>query len=418
MKHIKYALIIACLAAGACSEESAGEDGPIAIALVAPHSGPNTLIGEEVANVMEIVTDERDGAVGDREIEIVLVDSASDPAMLLENYQAALDNPEHNIVAGFFNWHSDVSLEMMDFVADNELPHFFPMGASGEINQKFEDNPERHAGYLKGWPTPAKLGANYITAIEDSIAAGALDLGDQGRTVAIYGEDTSWGRDFATGLKGALESAGWTIVAEEYVAADGSDYTQTVDAFAAAGPRLVAGTIATGSVYTFVTQTRQAFAADAQPLIIADGLGWNSDWYQALGDDSNGVIDQIPQFATQEAQDFASVYRDRYGSDPSPSAGGLAYDYANLMFDALEAAEASGQLNREGIRDVLINQVATGAIDKTDGILMSRYVWDGDTAPDPLIGGDAFTFPVLQYSSGESRVVWPEALKSPGANIE
>lgn len=419
--HIKNTIAAATLllATTACSADSTEDNGPIAIALLAPHSGPNTLIGEEVANVMNIVLDEREGMVGGREVEIVLVDSASDPATAVENYEAALADPEHNIVAGFFNWHSDVALETMDVVADAGVPHFFPLGASGEINDKYLGNTARHAGWLKGWATPTKLGANYVTAIEDSIAAGALDLGDQGRTVAIYGEDTSWGRGFAEGMKTSLQAAGWTVVAEEYVEADGSDYSATATAFAAAEPRLVAGTIATGSVYTFVTQIRGTFDDDAQPLIVADGLGWNSDWYQALGDDSNGVVDQIPQFATQEAQDFASGYRDRFGSDASPSAGGLAYDYARFMFQVFETVdESGGTLDRESIKDVLVNQVASGDLDMTDGILMSRYVWNGDSAPDPVVGGDAFTFPVLQYSSGESRVVWPEALKASGANIE
>ena len=115
------------LATTACSADSTEDNGPIAIALLAPHSGPNTLIGEEVANVMSIVLDEREGMVGGREIEIVLVDSASDPETAVASYEAALEDPEHNIVAGFFNWHSDVALETMDVVADNGVPHFFPV---------------------------------------------------------------------------------------------------------------------------------------------------------------------------------------------------------------------------------------------------------------------------------------------------
>jgi len=411
-------LVVSSLALLGCASSEDVDSGPIQIALVAPHSGPNTLIGEEVTNVMSMVLDEREGLVGDREVEIVLVDSASDPATLVANYREVLEDPERDIVAGFFNWHSDVALELMDVTADAELPHFFALGATGEINDKFDSDPERYAGHLKGWPTPTLLGANYVTAIEDSITAGSLELGERGRTVAIYGEDSSWGRGFADGMKASLQEAGWTVVAEDYVDPEGSDYSATAVAFAGAEPRLVAGTIATGSVYSFVTQVRQEFPEDAQPIFVADGLGWNSDWFQALGDDSNGVVDQIPQFATQAAQDFASAYRDRFGSDPSPSAGGLAYDYANFMMDALDVADAAGGVDRESVRDILINEIAAGEMDKTDGILMARYVWNSDSAPDPVVGGDAFTFPVLQYSSGESRVVWPEALKAPGANIE
>ena len=148
-------------------------------------------------------------------------------------------------------------------------------------------------------------------------------------------------------------------------------------------------------------------------------MGWNADWFQTLGDNSNGIVDQIPQFATQEAKDFASRYRDAFGTDPSPSAGGLAYDYGRFALKVLDQANTDhGTIDRASVLDVHATQVLGGTLDMTDGILMSRYVWDGESAPDPVVGGDAFTFPVLQYSSGESRVVWPESLKTSSASIE
>lgn len=408
-----------CFAAIGCSADDNADDGPIAIVVVGPQSGPNALIGEEIGNVAKMVAEDADNEVAGRELELVFVDSASDPEVAVENYTAALQDPEHNVVAGFFNWHSDVALELMEVSADEGIAHIAALGASEAINDKATSDPERYRGWSKGWATPTKLGANYVTAVEDAITAGTLDLGDRGRTVAIYGEDTSWGQGFGAGMKAALEEAGWTVVAEEFVQADGTDFTEAVDRIAAARPRLVAGTIATGSIYTFVSQVRGTFDPAEQPLIVADGLGWNSDWFQTLGDQSDGIVDQIPQFATQEAQDFASRYRDLYDSDPSPSAGGLAFDYGRFALKVLEQAnEDHGSINRETVLDVHANQVLTGDLDMRDGILMSRYVWDSDSRPDPVVGGDAFTFPVLQYSAGESRVVWPESLKTSNANIE
>lgn len=407
------------LSLAACSADDVADDGPIAMLVVGPRSGPNALIGEELENVANMVVNEAGGTVAGREIELVFVDSASDPAIAAENYAAAAQDPESNVVVGLLNWHSDVSVELMDVAADEGLAHIAALGASGSINEKFESDPERYRGWSKGWATPTKLGTNYVTAIEDAIASGSLELGERGRTVAIYGEDTSWGQGFGAGMRTALEDAGWTVVAEAWVEADGTDFNSTIDQFAAERPRLIAGTIATGSIYTFVSQVRSTFPADEQPLIVADGLGWNSDWFQTLGDASNGIVDQIPQFATQEAQDFASAYRDTYGSDPSPSAGGLAYDYGRFVLRVLEQAHTDhGTIDRASVLDVHATRVLAGELDMTDGILMSRYVWDGDSAPDPVVGGDAFTFPVLQYSSGESRVVWPESLKTSNTNIE
>lgn len=392
-------------------------DGPIALAVVAPFSGPNSATGDEVKNTLQLALDETDGMIGDQQIELVFVDSESDGTIAAGAYADAIADTEHNVVAGFFNWHSDVALELMDVAADNKFPHLVALGATGEINAKVEADPERYGSWIKGWPTPVKLSANYVTAIEEAIAAGTLEIDN--KTFAVYSEDTSWGTDFGGGLKSQLEAAGWTMVADETVPADGSDYSEAVGRIRAAEPRLLVGTIVTASIYTFLSQTRAAFADGVQPVIVSDGLGWNADWYQVLGDDSDGVVDQIPQFATQTAQDFASSYADQFGSSPSPSAGGLAYDYFHYSLKVLETArDDSGSITRASIEDVLRNKVRAGKLDYTDGILMSRYVWDDDSSPDPVIGGDAFTFPVLQYSAGESRVVWPETLRSGDARLE
>ncbi len=417
-RKTSIALGLTCTAALTFGCDSNDEpDGPIAFAVVAPLSGPNAGIGEEVRNTIELAMDDTDGTVGGRELQFVYVDSESDAAAAKKSYEETITDPEHNIVAGFFNWHSDVALELIDVAADEELAHITALGASGEINEKVAADPKRYAGWSKGWPTPVKLSANYVTAIEEAITSGSLEVTD--KTFAVYGETTSWGENFGAGIKEQLEAAGWTLVAEEAVAQDASDYSEAVDRIRASEARIVVGTIVGVGAYTFVSQTRAAFADGTQPLIVADGLGWNADWFQVLGDDSDGVVDQIPQFATQEAQDYASAYTAQYGAPPSPSAGGLTFDYFRFALKVLETANDDlGSITRASVLETHADKVLTGELDFTDGVLMSRYVWDSDSKPDPVIGGDAFTFPVLQYSAGESRVVWPDVLRSGTAQLE
>ena len=43
---------------------------------------------------------------------------------------------------------------------------------------------------------------------------------------------------------------------------------------------------------------------------------------------------------------------------------------------------------------------------------MSNYDYSEETIPDPIVGKGHFIFPVLQYMSGESTVVWPEEVAS------
>ena len=56
------------------------------------------------------------------------------------------------------------------------------------------------------------MALGYIECLENAIADGSFK--PDAKTVAIYGEDTDWGRSFGTAIKEQLEEAGWTTVAE------------------------------------------------------------------------------------------------------------------------------------------------------------------------------------------------------------
>ncbi|MFN8455213.1 MAG: hypothetical protein U0401_11200 [Anaerolineae bacterium] len=42
---------------------------------------------------------------------------------------------------------------------------------------------------------------------------------------------------------------------------------------------------------------------------------------------------------------------------------------------------------------------------------MKEYKYTPETAPDPVVGEGFYTFPVLQYTDGEGKVIWPDVWK-------
>jgi len=395
-----------------CSDSDDDELTPVKAALVAPLSGPSEGSGREIRNAAELALDQEraaGNAIAER-FSFLFVDSQSDPMAASEDYQAAIDDPA--VQLGFFNWHSNVALELSNMAADAKFPHLFALGATNELNQQFSMDPAKHRGtWFKGWPSPELLSVNYVTAIEAAVQSGQFDAGD--KVAVVYGEDTSWGRTFGGAIKAQLENAGWTVALETYVADDAIDYTTDLAPVVQAKPQLIAGTIASSSIYSWIQQARSEFdkAMEPQPLIVADGLGWNGDWYQTLGATSDGVVDQIPQFVSDDAISFRDAYEARYGEPPSPSAAGLAFDYTKFMFKVLAEVETrDGEITREGILQVAADLITTGQLTFGDGILMESYEYSEDSWPDPVVGGDAFTFPVLQYQTGDSVVVFPQSL--------
>lgn len=384
--------------------EEPAEERVFSLGVLGPFSGPSARTGEEFRCSTEMAFDAIDYQIGDYTIELVWIDSQSDPAKASQAYEQAV--VQDGIQAGILNWHSSVSVSVMEVTAKHQIPHIFGFGATEVVNETFESDPETY-GYwaMKGWPTPRKLSANYVTAVNDAIDAGTWE--PPNKQAAIYGEDTDWGRSFGGAIKGQLQDAGWEIVAEEYFPIEQTEFVPLLNTFKDLNPALVAGT--STAAPSFSAFIKQAEEVGLESLIVADGLGWVGEWYELTGEASDGVVDQIPGWTTEEAQAFAADFQERCGIEPSPSSGGLSYDGANMFIQmAQQVYEDTGELNSDTIYQFIQDQVWTGEWSYTDGVVMDEYKYTMETRPDPVVGKGFYTFPVLQYAGGEGYVVWPE----------
>jgi branched-chain amino acid transport system substrate-binding protein len=283
------------------------------------------------------------------------------------------------------------------------------MGATEVVNEKYRSDVTRYGYWMaKGWPVPARLTSGYVDALEDAIRRGAWK--PETKTAAIWGEDTDLGRSFGRGIREQLQSASWNIVAEEYFPLTETDYYPLLRKFQDAKVVLLAGTSTSpSSISAFVKQAKEV---GIRGLIIADGLGWAGEWYSLTGDASDGVLDQIPGWTSPGAREFAERFEKRCGFKPSPSAAGLAFDYTNFAIKiAKEALSKYGVIDRSTLYKVGRDELITGRLTYRDGIVMKEYRYTPESDPDPVVGDGQFMFPVLQYKSGRSRVIWPLAQK-------
>jgi branched-chain amino acid transport system substrate-binding protein len=375
------------------------------VGILGPFTGPSARTGEEFRTSAEMAFEAIDYEICGTPINVVWIDSQSDPDRATRAYEEAI--VRDGVQAGALNWHSSVSVAVMEINATHRVPHFFGFGATEVVNEKFDSDPERY-GYwaTKGWPTPDKLSQNYVTALEDSIAAGDFDPGDEKR-VAIYGEDTDWGRSFGDGIASQLEAVGWTVVDRQYFPIEQTEFYALLNRFKDQDLDLIAGTsTAPPSLSAFI---KQADEVELEALIIADGLGWVGEWYDLTGDSSNYVIDQIPGWTTEASLQFVDAFRAKAGIEPSPSSGGLAFDGSNFFIKVMQSTcDDYGSLSSENIYRTVQEKVWTGELTYTaaDGaIVMAEYNFS--QPPDPLVGAGYYTFPVLQYFDGDSVTIWP-----------
>ncbi|HEX5590693.1 MAG TPA: ABC transporter substrate-binding protein [Candidatus Limnocylindrales bacterium] len=404
------------LLAGACgggaSTTPGTTDGPdgsgsatktINIGIGGPFTGTSALTGTEMKNAAEMAFEAINWQVGEYKINPVYVDDQADPAKGTAALEQAIVGQE--LVAGILNWNSSVSVAEMELTAKYKIPWFFGMGAAGTVNEKFTGDREKY-GYwtTKGWPDPVKLTTAYVGAINDAIDAGTYT--PESKVVAIYGEDTDWGRSFGAGLKNDFEASGWTIKSEDYFPLTQTDFSALMAKYDSDDVPVIAGTsTAAASITAFIKAYGES---GLKSLVIADGLGWFGDWYEMTGPASDYVLDSVPGFATEKAKQFAADYKAKYGKDPSAAASGLTYDWTNFFIKLLQQTlEDQGSLTSETIYKQAQDKLWTGELTYTDGIIMSSYDFNAESIPDPVVGKGHYIFPVTQYSGGEQTVVWP-----------
>lgn len=417
LSKIAVVLLAALWIASCAAPQSAPTEAPqtapqekiLKVGVELPLTGPSAGSGAQIKNATVMAFEQINYTVGDYKVELVWIDSQSNPEVASRLYEEAA--VKENIQAGLLGWNSSVAEAVMEVAARRQIPHFFTMGASEVLNDKFQSNPQKYAYYnFKFWPSPSKLTSGYVYAVEEALASGLLDAGAEKRAV-IYGEDTDWGRGFGSSIESQLKAAGWTIVDEAYFPTDQTDFAETMAKLKGEDVDLLAGTsTASESLAAFI---KQADAAGLKALIVADGMGWIGNWHELTGSSSNYVIDQIPGWTTDKARKFADEYKARWNEDASPSSAGLGYDAANFFIKILQAAnDQYGALNKDTIYQFARENMQTGKFTYTDGIIMKEYKFMPDTVPDPIVAENYYAFPIIQYMDGKGAVIWPPEWKT------
>jgi branched-chain amino acid transport system substrate-binding protein len=378
------------------------------LGLVGPMTGPAAKIGEEFKGSAIMALEEIDYKIGDYRVELVYIDSQSDPAKATNAYAEAVERGGIN--ASIFNWHSSCAVALMEVTAQYKIPHLWGFGAASTVNDKWVSDPKKY-GYWggKAWPYPAKLIIGYRDVLEDAIKTGVWKPSEKLFVVAC--EETDWGRDTGAGFKSQFESTGWKLFSEDYFPIQQTDFYPLMSKWKNAGVTAICTTSSTAPVVAAFIKQAGETGMSSKAMISADGLGWVGEWYKLTGRSSDGVLDMIPQLTTPAAKKWAKDFEKKWKFTPSPSSGGLGYDGFRFWIKiANRALEKHGKLDKESIFDIEFNEVGPGKLVYTadDGaIIMKRYRYSMETMPDPIVGRDDYYFPVIQYKRGKGKIVFP-----------
>ena len=378
------------------------------VGFVGPLTGPAAKVGTEFKSAVDMAFNEVGYKVEDYDIELVWIDSESDPEKAVRAYeQAAL---KENIDVSMINWHSSVAIALMNVVSKNRIPHYFGIGAAGTINEKFKSNPKRYSYWIgKGWPEPTKTTAGYAQMVQDAMDRGLYS--PRNKKFVVFGEDTDWGRSVGKGYRKVMEDIGWECVSEDYFRPDETDFYPLMTSYKKLDASIMIGTNSVPpSVAAFVKQKAEI---GVRALLFCEAMADSGEWYKLMGPASNGAIEGRATWVTPKHKKFAAKFKSIYGFDPSAAAAGQVYDYSRFFIKCLNAAlKEYGSLNRKTLHKFGQEFVMTGKIASDPGIVHDSLYYTPANFPDPEFGPGRWMFPIIQYFEGKPTVVWPPSQKT------
>lgn len=378
------------------------------LGVLGPWTGPASRTGENMRAGIIMAFEDIDYKIGLYDIELVWIDSESDPEKACRAYEEAVLRDK--IQAGLNNWHSSVTVATMELYAKYKIPQFGNCGCADIVNEKWHSDPDKY-GYLigKGQPVPSKPVKNYVVAITEAIEKGIWDGGTM--RAACYGEDTDWGRYTAKAFKEYLEEQGWEVVAEDFFPIDETEFYPMLKRFKDLDVSLIGGTATSAAAISSLIKQSKEIGLPA--LVVADGLGWVAEWYEMTGEAGDYVLDQIPLFATEEAKAWKTRFVKRWGFEPSAMTAGVPYDYTCMWIEMAEATiEEYGELGSETLYEFAKKYVWTTEFVYDKGIIMPKFGYSAESIPDMIVDQGWYLLPVLQYFGGEATIIWPPEWKT------
>jgi ABC-type branched-subunit amino acid transport system substrate-binding protein len=275
------ALSLVALGCGS-SDDSSSDSGPIKLGVITDLTGPIASAGQADANIAKLAVDDinANGGLLGRQVELVTVDSASDPKVAVTKAQELVQREDVDVVIGGITSDTRNAIKGTITERGGKL-YIFPNG--GEGGQCDENL------YVTGLlpPQQAQAIVPYLT-------------GQGAKKWYLVGSDYTAPREIDAALKEEIQKEGGEVVGESYAPIDATDYSAIVSKIMSSGADVVHAIVIPPGVTPFFQQLTDAgfvrqggqlagvFYDDgtfaAVPPEQMNGLVSSLDYYQSLTD--------------------------------------------------------------------------------------------------------------------------------------
>jgi branched-chain amino acid transport system substrate-binding protein len=327
----------ALIAAGAAHAQSGD---PIRIGIPVGLSGANSVVAPSVVQSAELAADEINAAGGilGRPVELVVADDGSGA----QGAQRAFDSL-------VFREKVDALISMETSAARNAGLPIVNRGKVPYIYTSFYEGRSCSPWmYVNAWVPEQQVGP----IVDHFMAAFGA------KTFYLIGSDYAFGRGMLEFTRSYIESHGGTVLGEEYLPMDGSDWTAIISKLRAANPDALITSTAGGAPN--VTLTKQLRAAGV--TIPYGNLAVDEGTAKSMGADATGIFiagSYVTSIDSPENKAFLAAMEKKFGADlKTPNDLSVPQYEALYLYKA--AVEKAGSTDPQAVVDALGAVTFTG----------------------------------------------------------
>lgn len=324
---VLYLVIVVLVVAGVVwfVTKQPAKEQELAIGVVAPISGEAATFGISTKEGIELAAEEWNNAGGINGMKIVLKvgDDKGDPTTAVSEATRLIEMEKVKAIVGTVM--SKCSIPMGDVANEKQIPMISPTSTNPKVT--IGKDYVFRACFLD--PFQGTVGANFAFR----------DLGLT-KAAAIFDVGNDYTKGLAEYFQAQFVKLGGSVVAFEAHPSGATDFRAQLQKIIGFGPQLIYIPDYYNDVGLIAKQAREL--GFKGPFVGGDG--WDSPDLVKIGGEAIEGGFYTNHFSKDdvraEVKDFVSKYKAKFGKEPDALAA-LAYDAANVMFDAFNRAKST-----------------------------------------------------------------------------
>lgn len=296
--------------------EEAASGGPIKIGILAPLTGSAVALGEDMVDGFELWLDENGNEIAGREVELIVEDTAGDPAEGLEKARRLVQEEQVDMIFGPL--FGNVGVAVGEFLEGTDVPLFYPVLSADDVSQRSTSS------------TIIKVAGGTGSQLTHPIGQWAYGRGH--RTAVTVCPDYVFGHSSCGGFANAFTDSGGEVVEQLWPALGTPDFGSILSKIAARRDEidLVFAVPVGADAIRFIKQYDQSGLKDDVPLFTALS-SVDPSLLRSMGDEALGLISAGHWLESRDdpaTQQFVRLWESSFGEIPSY--------YGASMFTAAE----------------------------------------------------------------------------------